>query len=113
MKNIFIGLMFLLLSAGICQASPFLVSDPSVQAVGLEFEVHNNDVLWVSGGNQPDGSIKVNLSDILPGNYIVKARYLKRDPLWGISYSEFSVPFSFVRPGTSLPVKPVNPKLLK
>lgn len=103
-------LIALLLMASTCFASPFLVCDPSPEAVGLSYEIWNNGTLWHSAANEPDGSIKMELKDIPVGDYEVKARYFRVHE-WGTSYSDFSLPFSFTRPGTTLPFNPVNPRL--
>jgi hypothetical protein len=94
-------------------ASPFLVCDPSPQAVGLDYEVMEAGKVVFSGANQPDGSIKVDFVDIPTGDHTYTARYVKIDLLWGNSYFEPSTPLSFTRPVVTSPGKPLNPKLSK
>ena len=82
-------------------ASPFLVSDPSPQAVGLSFEVREGTTVLYTGKNQPDGSIKVDISNIAVGSHTLTARYITADPLWSTPVSPDSVPLVFVRPSSA------------
>lgn len=94
-------------------ASPFLVCDPAPHGIGLNYEVISNGKIVFTGPNEPDGSIKVDLKDIPAGDYSYTARYIKIDPLWGTAYSAESPPCVFTRPVAILPIKLVNPRLLK
>ena len=94
-------LFTLMLISTVAWASPFLVCDPSPQAVGLSFEVREGTTVLYTGKNQPDGSIKVDISNIAVGSHTLTARYITADPLWSTPVSPDSVPLVFVRPSSA------------
>ena len=96
-KIIFTILISILLSSSV-SASPFLVCDPSAQAIGGGYEVWENGTMIAQGSNEPDGSFKTDLKDIAVGSHTVTARYFIIDQKWGTVYSANSVPFTFIRP---------------
>jgi hypothetical protein len=97
MKILLTTLCFLFI-ASISYASPFLVCDPSAQAIGGGYEVWENGVMLKQANNELDGSIKMDLKDISIGTHTITARYFMIDPKWGTVYSAYSVPFTFTRP---------------
>ena len=106
-------MLAILLFASTAFATPFLVSDPSTEAIGLQFEILNkNGAVIYSGDNQPDGSISVDLKDIAIGDYEVTGRYVQTH-MWGTSYSEPSNPCIFTRPASTFSRNPVGLKLSK
>ena len=68
-------ILALLLIASPALAAPFLVCDPSPQAVGLSYEVWAAGKLIYSGDNQPDGSIRIDLKTLPVGDYEMQALY--------------------------------------
>jgi len=90
-------ILAILLCASTAFASPFLVSDPQPLAVGGQFEIQEGGVTILKANNQPDGSIRADLTGVTTGNHAYQVRYVETDPLWGTVYSPF-VPFSFTRP---------------
>ena len=96
MKRLLIVLT-ILLCASIASASPFLVSDPSAQAVGGKFEIQEGGATILTANNQADGSIKADLASVTTGTHSYKVRYVVTDPVWGTQYSAY-VPFEFTRP---------------
>ena len=100
--------MFVLAIATSVFAAPFLVCDPNSQAVGLKYEIWNSPtgldkdyVLWHSGTNEADGSLRMDLATISKGVYSVKARYVDdRAVAYGGNplYSDLSTPCIFALP---------------
>lgn len=99
MRKIFLGLAIIVMSlyAASAWASPFLVSDPSAQAVGGKFEIKEGTTTILTADNQADGSIKADLASVSVGLHNYQIRYVVIDPLWGTQTSAY-VPFSFTRP---------------
>lgn len=97
-------IIFLLLTTT-AFASPYLISDPSTQAVGGKFEIQENGVTIFLQDNEPDGSVKADLAGVAIGNHAYRVRYVVTDPLWGTAYSAYA-PFDFSRP--SLVVGPLK-----
>lgn len=102
MKQIILGVAIVLLSAYAAWAGPYLVSDPSTQAVGGKFEIKEGNATILSADNQADGSIKADLAAVSVGQHDYQIRYVKTDPLWGTQTSAY-VPFSFTRPSLVAP----------
>lgn len=101
-------ILAILLIASPAFASPFLVCDPSAQAIGLNYEVRKGEQVIYSGPNEPNGSFKADLKDIPAGTHTVTARYVRTD-MWGTTYGESTHPFEFTRPGAvSAPIKGVR-----
>jgi hypothetical protein len=96
MKTI-LTVLAIVLMASIASASPFLVSDPSAQAVGGKFEIQEGGVTILSANNMSDGSIRADLAAISTGAHSYKVRYVVTDPVWGTQTSAY-VPFDFTRP---------------
>jgi len=78
-------------------AGPYLVSDPSPQAVGGKFEIKEGTATILSADNQPDGSVKADLAAVTVGLHNYQVRYVITDPLWGTQTSAY-VNFTFTRP---------------
>jgi hypothetical protein len=98
MKAFILGLFIVLLSIGIAAAQPFLVSDPSTQAVGGKFEIKEGTSTILSADNQADGSIKADLAAVTVGTHTYQVRYVVTDPMWGGTQTSAYVPFTFTRP---------------
>lgn len=94
-------LISMLLVSSVAMASPFLVSDPSEQAIGIGYEIYENQSLLFAGQNEPDGSIKFDLANVSIGDHQYEVRYVRHDDIWGNAYSEF-VPFGFSRPSSAV-----------
>jgi len=99
MKRLLIVLA-ILLCASFASASPFLVSDPSAQAVGGKFEIQENNATILTANNEADGSIKADLAAVTTGTHYYKVRYVVTDPVWGTQYSAYA-PFEFTRPSAA------------
>ena len=75
MKYLILALMLI---ASPALAAPFLVCDPSPQAVGLSYEVWHAGKLIYSGTNEPDGSFRIDLKTLPVGDYEFQALYKDR-----------------------------------
>ena len=117
MKSLLKILMILLIASS-AQASPFMVSDPSAEAVGGIFEIWqglanlttdsqimSQCTIFDSQNNQPDGSIRYDLANIPAGTFHWYIRYGKSWGYYGAAntevtgsmvYSSF-VPFDFTK----------------
>ena len=90
-------LVIMLVASTAMAAGPYLVSDPSTQAVGGKFEIKEGTTTILTADNQPDGSIKADLAAVTVGQHTYQVRYVVTDPLWGTQTSAY-VPFTFTRP---------------
>jgi len=90
-------------------ASPFLVSDPNPSAVGGFCDI--TGAAWIPNPTplQPDGSIKVDLSNAPVGRTDIQVRVCIDE--WGAILCSPFVPFSFERRGA--PFAPDNLRLKK
>ena len=100
MKTLVI-LLAIVLMASTASANPFLVSDPSTEAIGGKFEIQENNVTIFTAENQADGSIKADLAPVPAGNHAYKVRYVVIDPVWGTRMSDYA-PFEFTKPSSVL-----------
>ncbi len=82
-------------------AAPFVVSDPTTQAVthcGMTIDTAakvDSPVETVTGGKR----CKYDLALISAGAHTIKATYVNIDSTWGRSESVASVPLNVTRPG--------------
>ena len=96
MKRLFYFLTIWLIASS-AWAGPFLVSDPSAQAVGGKFEIQEGGATILTADNQTDGSVRADLASVAVGLHNYKVRYVVTDPLWGSQTSAY-VNFTFTRP---------------
>lgn len=116
--NSLLKIFTILLIASSAQASPFMVSDPSSEAVGGIFEIWQGTgglatdsqilsqcAIITSQDNQADGSVRYDLANIPAGTFHWYVRYGKSWGYYGSAntevtgsmvYSSF-VPFDFTR----------------
>lgn len=82
----------------VCDASPFLVSDPITGNIGAQFEIYENNKSIVIQNNESDGSIRYDLKDVAIGVHNYQIRTVKIDPVWGKIGETPFIPFQFTRP---------------
>ena len=94
-------LWFLFLLPIISWSAPFIVSDPSTQAVThCAYVIDANAqvdvaVEAVTGGKR----CKIDIGSSLSGVHTLKAKFVNVDPVWGRSESVFSPNFTYTKPG--------------
>lgn len=98
-----IALASIILFHGLAAAAPFLVSDPYT---GASLPTHCGILLDTAAKVEvpavidPSGAIcKYDLASAPTGAHVVKARFILRDPVWGVIESADSAPLNFLRPG--------------
>jgi hypothetical protein len=115
MKKILAALALSIFSIA-ANASPFIVSDPSIQDVShCGVYMDGNPVVEVAVDIVAAGArCKFDVGSVTPGEHTVTATFIKNDAAWGRLESASSVPFVFVRPtsgGASLINAPAGIKL--
>jgi hypothetical protein len=93
----------LLLTPVFVFASPYLVSDPSVDATVDSCTIEGITLPCVLDATR---AVHIDLQSLPAGSYTVTAKFCA-----GVWCSDASSPFAFVRPAQ--PVRPVNIKLTK
>ena len=97
-------LCLLALSVGVAYASPFVVSDPTLQGVTycgsvLDGGVKVDSIVAVS----PLGkSCKIDVGSAATGNHSITASFVNVDQVYGRVESAMSAPLDFTVPGKSL-----------
>jgi hypothetical protein len=108
MKTLFsIALMIFLATSAM--ASPFLVCDPSPGIT--EYVVTGPSWVQSPVPAQPDGSIRMDVVQSIPGDNALTISACSVDTTWG-RYCSTPVPFTFNRPGTSNVTEPRGTKLV-
>lgn len=111
MKSRILFLLLFLPFAASVSASPFLVSDPTLQTV-------THCAVYVDGGAKTESPVvhstqgyacRHDLAGIKPGSHTVIAAFVNKDPVWGDIEGEKSTPFLFDAPAS--PSAPVNIRL--
>ena len=108
-------LLLVLFIPSLVNASPYLVSDPTVEEVThCGYILDSNDkvdspVEVVTEGKR----CHIDLAGLPVGNHTIKATFANIDPVWGRSESAESAPFSLVRPTVELTVTPSGLVLIK
>lgn len=92
--------------ATVAYSAPFLVCDP--QSGVTEYELTGPSWVPTIIPAQPDGSIKMDVANALPGDTNLTFKACGNNPIWGRSCSA-TVPFTFNRP--ALPLAPKLPRL--
>ena len=87
------GIVGTLIWAGSAIGSPYLVADKGGGGEPEWYEFEGLPLTPTRVPAQADGNLKVDLVNLAPGSYTVRAR---AGNLWGVS--EYSLPFSFTRP---------------
>ena len=100
MKKLFYLLVLLLISSS-AWAGPFLVTDPQADSIGLDYEVYEGTTVLKHAANQPDGSLRMDLTAIPVGTHTVSAAYC-RPPGGVVECSAKSPTLTFTRPPATL-----------
>ena len=108
MKKIFVSILMVLVMVVVCEATPFLVSDPPVEGtIPTSYKLTGPAWIPSSVPAQSDGTIKLDVTNALVGSNAITVTSCVVDLIWG-EICAVPFPYTFIRPAPPVTIRAIK-----